>query len=244
MIDHDSYFREKIITKTIELGACSAGIARVEDLKASPSYGKYAQDPYYDFFEELPDWPDNARSILVFALEHPQIEPKLDWWDPKPGGTPGNRALIKIQKKMKKWLKEELGLSPRSLPYKLEEGGILLKDTSALAGIGIIGKNNILITPEHGPRVRLRGMFIDIDLDPTGPVGFDPCSACDMPCFKACPQDAFRSGTYQREYCQIEMRKNEADVKPHPDDPEIEHVRYCRACELSCPVGKSKGVSQ
>jgi epoxyqueuosine reductase len=231
--------REQIIEKSKEYGASSAGIAQVEDLVKSPSYEKYAQEKDYENNKKLPDWPETAKSILVFAVKHPRSEPELDWWDDTPGGTPGNCILIDIQKKMMKFMNENIDLSPQSLPYKLQKGGIFLKDASVLAGIGIIGKNNMLITPEFGPQVRLRAMFLDKDFDPTGPTGFDPCADCDMPCYRACPQDAFRSGSYERKYCKIQMLENECNEKPHPDVPEIGVVQYCRACEFSCPVGNN-----
>jgi epoxyqueuosine reductase len=228
--------QDQIIAQAKNFGASLAGIARVEDLKRSPSYAQYEQNPYYDFLEPIPEWPEDAISILVFALAHPKSEPELDWWDPRPGGTPGNRILIQIQKKMKSWLNDELNINARSLPYQLERGGIFLKDASVLAGIGIIGKNNLLLTPEYGPRIRLRAMFLDVDLETTKALDFDPCSNCDLPCFWACPQNAFRRGSYQREYCQVQMKINEDNIQPLSNDPEIVHVRYCRACEYACPV--------
>jgi len=231
------YLREQILQKVTEHGATLAGIARVTDLKISPSYGRYELNPYYPYFTAYPQWPEEAKSILVFAFLHERTKPELDWWDPKPGGTPGNRALIQIQKKYKAWLKENLDISAVALPYKIEEGGIFLKDAAALAGVGIIGKNNLLLTREYGPRIRLRAMFLDVELESTGPIVFDPCTTCDKPCFRACPQNAFRSGVYERLYCQIRMKQDEDNVKPLPHDPETDHVRYCRACELSCPVG-------
>jgi epoxyqueuosine reductase QueG len=82
-------------------------------------------------------------------------------------------------------------------------------------------------------------MFLDKDFEPTAPTGFDPCADCDMSCFRACPQDAFRSGSYERDYCEIQMLENESDEKPHLDNPKIGVVRYCRACEFSCPVGNT-----
>ena len=227
----------QVINKAIDLGATNAGIARIKDLKKTPSYGIYEENPYYSFFESLPDWPEDARSVLVLALAHPLNKVEMDWWDTRPGGTPGNRTLIQIQKGMKSWLKESLGIESKSLYYKIEDGGIFLKNSAVLAGIGIIGKNNLLITPESGPKVRLRAMYLMEALEPSELLTFDPCSACEAPCHKACPRDAFRSGVYQREYCQVQMAEDEDNVQPHPDKPVINHVRYCRACELACPVG-------
>lgn len=232
--------RTQIIKQVKAFDGALAGIASLEQLKQSSSYEIYPKNPYYRFFEEMPDWPEVAKSVLIFALEHKPEDPSMDWWDPRPGGTPGNRILIDIQKNMKRWLSEELKISSISLPYKLEKGGIFLKDAAVLAGLGVIGKNNILITPEYGPKVRLRAMFLDREFDPTGPSQFDPCSQCDQPCFSACPQNAFRNGFYERDYCQLQMNKNEDDEKPHPEDSNIGHVKYCRACELACPVPKNK----
>jgi len=230
--------QEEILCQAREFGATNAGITRVEDLKESPSYEKYKRDPYYEFFDGLPDFPEGAKSILIFSLRHKKSEPQLDWWDPKPGGTPGNRILIQIQKKMESWLEEVLDIQAKSLPYKIENGGIFLKDSAALAGIGILGKNNLLLTPEYGSSVRLRAMFLDAALEPSGPLDFDPCTECHKPCFEACPQKAFRNGFYQREYCQVQMRIDEANVKPLADDPNTDHVKYCRACELACPLAR------
>jgi epoxyqueuosine reductase len=61
------------------------------------------------------------------------------------------------------------------LSYFIETGGIYLKDTAVLAGLGCIGKNNMLVTPELGPKVRLRALLLEEDLTPTGPIDFDPC---------------------------------------------------------------------
>lgn len=234
--EQNEYLKQTIINQIKEFGASSAGIARNEDLKTSPSYIKYDQDPYHEIFDGFPDWPEDSKSILVFAFVHKRSERELDWKDPKPGGTPGNRVLIQIQKNMKRWLIEEMNINAHSIQYRIETGGIFLKDTSVLGGIGIIGKNNLLLIPEYGPCVRLRAIFLDKEFEPTGPLDFDPCTTCDKPCFIACPQNAFRNGFYERKYCKIQIRKDEADLQPLPNDPKTEHIRYCRACELSCPV--------
>ena len=68
----------------------------------------------------------------------------------------------------------------RPLPYRVEHGGTLFKDAAALAGLGTIGKNSLVITPEYGPHVRFKALFLDVDLEPTGPIDFTPCKSCDI----------------------------------------------------------------
>jgi epoxyqueuosine reductase len=165
----------------------------------------------------------------------------LDWEAKISGTTLGNRELIRIQKEIKKWLREDLGIKAISLPYKIEKGGIFLKDSAVLGGIGVIGKNNLLITPGLGPQVRLRASLLDIDLAPTRLPSFDPCADCAMPCLRACPQDAFRNGHYERDYCHLEMEKNRNNPVVTDALPGIPHIKFCRSCELACPVGENYG---
>jgi epoxyqueuosine reductase len=242
-----------IVEKALELGASLAGIARVADLKASKSYKVYSEKPFYEEYEpDSPnhfefkgiDWREEHKSVLVWALVHPITEPELDWWSMKvPGFTPGNRVMRSQSKQLRIWMEEELGIKALSLPYQIEFGGAFLKDSAALAGLGVIGKNNLLVTPEHGTRVRLRGIFMETELEPTGPLDFDPCGDCQMPCHKACPRDAFRSGVFERALCKLENDKREADAVMLDgsimgiDEPS-EVNKPCRLCELACRVAQ------
>jgi epoxyqueuosine reductase len=230
-----------IVEKAKELGASLAGIATVDDLKASVSYEVYDKSPYYDEYKGV-EWREEHKSVLVWALAHPPSEPVLDWWSLKVSGfTPGNRELRKQSKRLRVWLGEDLGITALSLPYQIEYGGAFLKDASVLAGLGVIGKNNLLVTPEFGSHVRLRGIFMEAELEPTGPIDFDPCNGCDMPCHSSCPREAVRSGAYERAVCKVEMDQNDADMEilDGPTmgiDEACEVIRYCRSCELACPV--------
>ena len=220
----------QIIEKAKEMGATLAGIASVELLKESPSHKLLSRfgteiDGVYSF-ERMKDfnqirWPANVRSALVIAVSHPQDKPELDWSDAS-GNTPGNRLLVDINGELSSWIHETLGIKSHTMPYWVEEGGIYLKDAAVLAGLGCIGRNNILITPGLGPRVRLRAVLLEAELNPTGPIDFDPCENCEGFCRKACPQNAFgrmvlaavetgmcalpgRDGLFSRAKCSIQM---------------------------------------
>ena len=253
MKSNGNKIEKTIVAKAKEWGASLAGIARVEDLKASKSYEVYAKSPFYELYDRESsnyfefkgfEWREEHKSVLVWALVHPISEPVLDWWSMKVKGfTPGNRVLRMQSKELRIWLGEELGISALSLPYQIEFGGAFLKDSAHLAGLGVIGKNNLLVTPEFGTRVRLRGIFMEAELEPTGPIDFDPCNGCDMPCHRACPREAFRSGAFERALCKLENDKRDAEVEILDGsimgiEEASEVTKPCRYCELACPVAQ------
>lgn len=232
-----------IVEKAKALGASLAGIASIDDLKASPSYAVYDKRPFYQEYQGV-KWRAAHQSVLVWALSHPASEPVLDWWSMKvPGFTPGNGVMRLQSRKLRIWLGETLGINALSLPYQIEYGGAFLKDSAHLAGLGVIGRNNLLVTPQFGTRVRLRGIFMEAELAPTGPLDFDPCTGCDKPCHRACPQDAFQSGSFERPRCKKENDKREAEAEMLDgsimgiDEPS-EVTKPCRYCELACPVAQ------
>ena len=218
----------EIIEKAVSLGASIAGIAGVAALRNSPSHKKSGGILCQVRF----------KSVLVLALAHTEAEPELDWWGGK-GGTPGNYRLQAISKDLVRCLHETFSIRAEVLPYHPEKGGIFLKDAAVLAGLGTIGKNNLLITPQFGPRVRLRALFLDAALTPTGPVDFSPCGSCPKICLKACPRSAFTAGLYDSVLCRIQMQEDEAKNNAAGSTSELPAVcvKYCRACELACPVG-------
>jgi epoxyqueuosine reductase len=238
---------QTIIEKAKELGASVAGIAAVADLKASRSYEIYDKSPFYEEYKGV-EWRPEFKSVLVWALEHPESQPVLDWWSMKVKGfTPGNGIMRLQSRKLRIWMGEELGIGALSLPYQIEYGGVFLKDSAALAGVGVIGKHNLLITPEFGTRVRLRGIFVEAELEPTGPIDFDPCKDCDMPCHRACPRDAFRSGSYERPYCKEENDERYAneeliDGSIMGIEESSMVMKPCRFCELACPVAQGASL--
>lgn len=260
--------RKRVIEKAMDYGACLAGIADVAHLRKSPSHMIYGRlddysgvgtRPSVDAVPGVLAWPAGVKSVIVIAVEHPEQKPELDWWqEDLKGGTPGNHMLMEITDKLVRWLKADMGNQAAGLSYYLERGGVFLKDAAVLAGLGCIGKNNMLVTPEFGPRIRLRAMFVNELLPATHPIDFDPCTECEMPCREACPQSAFsdtiysesefnlaqlpaRTGIYSRKRCNLQMEQDissgdkiaaEDGAKPK------KRVKYCRKCETACPVGQ------
>lgn len=255
----------RIIDKAVEFGADLAGTAALAPLKTSPSHWVNPRIPLYNGVGTLkngdlpkesgPGWPEAARTAVVIALSHPEEAPELDWWDGLKG-TPGNRRLIGINKRLSEWTRTEMGMRTWPLPYHVEKGGIFLKDAAVAAGIGVVGRSNLLVTERFGPRVRLRCLLVDADLPATGPSDADTCDGCPAPCRDACPRDAYaeriytdknlgahlpgRDGTYSRQRCNQRMEMDIENAEPMPATEEREayrRVKYCRACEFACIAG-------
>jgi epoxyqueuosine reductase len=233
----------QIIAKAESFSGVKAGFARLEDILKAPSYqavpdGEWATTLSHE--GTATEWPPNANFALILGLYHPEENPRLDWWDD--GNTTGNRRLMEISDSLKKWLNDEHGLNALPLPYHVEWGGLFLKDAAVLAGLGVIGRSNLLLNPEWGPRIRFRSILIEGELEPTGPIeSFFPCESCGDMCHSACPQNTFATGVYYRPNCIVQL---EADVANKIPDGEVSEdgtqrlvIKYCRACEFVCPVG-------
>lgn len=259
---------KRIIETAMKNGATLAGIASMEAITVSASHtiyhkmGDYAgigTDKDDDALRNnhLFNWPDSVKSVLVVGLSHPEDKPELDWWDGR--GTPGNRILIDIIKRTSQQIENNLKVKTRKLHYYVEKGGIFLKDAAVLAGFGCIGKNNMLITPSYGPRIRMRALFIDAEIPPTGPVTFDPCTDCKVFCRRVCPENAMadkapifksiefserlpaRDGCYNRKLCNLRMEKDVTESSKNNFDKQPA-ITYCRKCEFICPAGKNGKV--
>jgi epoxyqueuosine reductase len=267
MTSSPSNVSKQIIAKAKSFGASLAGIADARLLKQSPSHLIYPRMEYNlavgsrETAEGIElgqvAWPANARSVVVIAVKHKKDEPQLDWWGGQKG-TPGNRILIQINNRLSDWVEEQFDIKTHKLAYHVEKGGIFLKDAAVMAGLGCIGKNNMLVTPQFGPRIRLRAMVLEAEVEPTGPIQFDPCDGCKEPCRHACPQKAYsdivfssiemgmltlpgRNGCFSRATCNIQMEKDidEAETLPNEStDATGKRIKYCRRCELTCIAGR------
>src|SRR4030042_3726432 len=95
-----------------------------------------------------------------------------------------------------------------------------------LAGLGGIGKSALLITPEHGPRVRWGTVLTDAPLDTGTPVD-EMCRDCDA-CVKGCPAHAFTGQAFDKPRTRSEIFAAEA-CDSYLDKREAFH-RACGIC--------------
>jgi epoxyqueuosine reductase len=237
-----------ILAKAASFPGVRAGIARLEAVLKGLSYSAETEGDWNTshYEDDAVQWLEAAESVLVLGLHHPEDDLRLDWWEK--GNTWGNRRLIEISKQLQTWLQDELGLRAQPLPYHLEKGGLFLKDAAVLSGLGRIGRNNLLLHPEWGPRIRMRSLLIEGNLSTTAALtGALPCDACEEYCIKACPQAAFPGGVYSRPRCLVQMNFDREHPVPEgaigPDGKPNPVIQFCRECELACPVGSDLTTS-
>jgi epoxyqueuosine reductase len=105
-----------------------------------------------------------------------------------------------------------------------------------LAGLGWIGKSALLITPEHGPRVRWGTVLTDAPLEAGTPMD-KMCRDCDV-CVKACPAHAFTGKAFDKPRPRSEVFAAEA-CDSYLSKREALH-RACGICVYVCPFGRKK----
>ena len=70
------------------------------------------------------------------------------------------------------------------------------KTVATRAGLGWIGKNCLLVTPQYGPAVRISSLLTDAPLEYDEPVSESRCGACDL-CVRKCPAQALKNALWK-----------------------------------------------
>ena len=113
------------------------------------------------------------------------------------------------------------------------------------AGLGDLGRNGLLITPEFGPRVRISKVITDLPLVADSPIEFGVtafCEACGK-CAETCPSQSIMSGERTAKPNNV---SNAAGELKWPIDAETCRMYWARAkrgggctnCISSCPYNK------
>lgn len=120
------------------------------------------------------------------------------------------------------------------------------------AGLGQLGRNGLLVTPEYGPCIRLCKVFTDLPLAPDAPGGVglrDFCAACTK-CAEACEIEAI-SAIREPSYTTVCPSNNPGVLRwaVNADrcyDFWVRNTAACSNCIASCPftLKGSKGAPQ
>jgi epoxyqueuosine reductase len=105
-----------------------------------------------------------------------------------------------------------------------------------IAGMGWIGKNCLLITPDHGPRLRLISLLTNAPFETVDNPLEQRCGDCEE-CAKICPVKAIKA----RNYVAGEPREQRLDAKKCRDYfnsmEKTKRYAVCGMCLYACPAG-------
>ena len=205
--------------------------AKVPEIK----YG-YTEISYSSFSEEY-------QSALVLAVPYDK-QLSLDNYTEETFDISILNAKYKLEQILNDIefaLKEE-GISYYIPPVAQQNEEELLalfsfKYAAVNAGLGWIGKNDVLITEEYGPRVRLSAVLIDYPFKTGTKITESRCGSCRK-CVDTCPHQALKGtnwdiNTHRNEIIDYHLcnRKRSEYIKSH------RRKNACGLCMVVCPFG-------
>jgi len=214
--------------RIIQYGADICGVAPVARFVDAPR-GFHPCDIYPD-----------SRSVVVFASRFPlsTLRAKTN----APYTLVRNRMVDKldgISFSMSGELEAEGIVSvpiPSADPYEYWDAGrrhgrgiLSLKHAGVLAGLGVLGKNTLLVNDRFGNMIWLGAILLPVDLEPDQLASYEGCiSGCTL-CIDSCPQHALDGITIDQMLCR--ERSNS-----YTDGGGL--VLSCNICRKVCPYHK------
>ncbi|MDD5491635.1 MAG: hypothetical protein PHV60_03005 [bacterium] len=121
------------------------------------------------------------------------------------------------------------------IDWQNQRGHLSHKKIAAAAGLGWIGRNNLLVTPQYGAQVRLVTILTDMPLTAGLPLS-DNCGSC-LACLALCPAKAIKEiqQDFNHQACFAQLK-------------EFQRKKYvpqyiCGICVKACK-GQAKGSKQ
>ena len=141
-------------------------------------------------------------------------------------------SLLLASRDIKHFTVPQGGQDPETLlarfPHKL---------AAVRAGMGWIGKNSLLITKNHGPRLSLATILIDNNIAQGEPVTSDKCGDCRV-CVDACPYGCIKNVNWYPGIAREALfDAHLCSSKREEFIPAIGHKHECGLCLLACPWG-------
>ncbi len=220
-----------------------------------------------------------AKSVIVMAVAHSLgavYSPDIMLWTRSKMQT--SRLLDETAEKVGRMLEREGFLTlPVSADKPVEifkhdpetgkkfrqtrtVGFLSFKHAAMSCGMGEIGKNNLLLTPEFGPHQRLCAIITEAELEPDARQEFNLCKGCNK-CMEACPSGALTPDGYDVDPCfvywsmgfkqlpparfwewpgyirMIRQHMKQRDLLVESGQIYITDVDFCIECMRACPVG-------
>jgi epoxyqueuosine reductase len=194
----------------------------------------------------------NASTVISVALAYPSMLPDSEFVSGEKRNQESLRGVVSrsawgcdyhliLGKKLKRLADYISELLPDSESlYYVDRTGLMEKALAQRAGIGWVGKNSLLITPEYGSYVFLGELLTTMKLDQDEPIS-EQCGACRI-CIDACPNQAILDNrVINAQRCLSELTQKKELVEQHYEALGL-RVYGCDTCQEACP--KNRGIAQ
>jgi epoxyqueuosine reductase len=194
------YISSEIKNLSLSLGAEKCGIASVDRFKKAPD-GFHPNDIYA-----------GCKSVIVFLIQMPSEIILAS--NPVPYSHTAHLIYSKLDNiglelcKAIQNNKNNAVPIPSDVPFlswdneKRHGMGILsLRHAGYLAGLGILGRNNLLINPDLGNMGYIGAILTDNELDPDPVIENVRCPDRCSICLDSCPQRALNGKTVNQKLC-------------------------------------------
>jgi epoxyqueuosine reductase QueG len=194
------YTSSEIKNLPLSLGAEKCGIASVDRFENAPD-GFHPNDIY-----------QRCKSVIVFLIQMPTEIIMAS--NPVPYSHTAYLIYSKLDKIALEFCKSIQNIGshaipiPADVPYLYWDNenrhgmGILsLRHAGYLAGLGILGRNNLLINPDLGNMVYIGAILTDIELEPDPILENTKCPPKCRICLDSCPVNALDGLTVNQKLC-------------------------------------------
>lgn len=193
-------------------------------------------------------WPQ-GKSILMLGMNYRQPEvPKELWNDPSRGrismyawGNDYHDLIIPRLKQLASAIAYLAGREVKARWY-VDTGPFLERNLAEMASLGFIGKNTLLLHPEHGSFHFLATLLLDLELDPDPvPETATGCGSC-VGCMEKCPTGAL-DVPYKHDTprCISYLTIEHKGIIPRELRPLMGNWIYgCDDCQTICPFNQKK----
>ncbi|MCL2143104.1 MAG: hypothetical protein FWH44_02450 [Methanomassiliicoccaceae archaeon] len=193
-----------------DAGAVVVGIASSDGLSSAPDGSRPS------------DVLKGCRSVIILGIPFTQDSLLGDTADYTNVRTEMVKRTGVIAEKVAKRVKSK---GYRTVTVTSCSTKISLKHAAEQAGLGVIGRNYLLINPEHGNLLWFSAVLTDASLEPDRKVHYSVCADCSK-CVEICPSKALDDpGRFGKKKCSdtcMKLTKNNFEIA-------------CFLCRKVCP---------
>lgn len=251
---------EQIKARAKSLGFSIVGITNAEALHEHERYKdwvnqqfhagmKYLATPYHVETRRDPHLLlPSVRSIIVVGFSYPLhhsdlLSPlSLGLISGYATGEDYHAYIPRLLDEFVQSLRSDFGQEIAALVCT-DSAPVLERELAYRAGLGWIGKNSFLISPQIGSTFLLAEVLIDKELEFDTPYSQDRCGTCDR-CIKACPTGCIRPDrTIDANRCiSYHTIENHGEIPPDIMQRSGNWVFGCDICQTVCPWNKKPNV--